>query len=142
VIYTPLTRKAMELCLAAHGEQRDKGGYPYIFHPIHLAEQMPDEYSVIAALLHDVAEDTDCTLEEIAAMGFPAPVMTALALLCHDPAVPYLEYVAALKRDPIARRVKLADLRHNSDTSRLPQLNEQGRARLEKYRAAIALLEK
>ena len=64
MIYTPLTRKAMELCLAAHGEQRDKGGYPYIFHPIHLAEQMPDEYSVIAALLHDVGKPTSFTIDE------------------------------------------------------------------------------
>lgn len=141
MIYTPLTKLAMELCLAAHGNQTDKGGYPYVFHPIHLAEQMPDEYSVVVALLHDVAEDTNCTLDEIAAMGFPPPVMTALALLCHDPAVPYLDYVSALKHDPVARRVKLADLRHNSDASRLPQLDEQGRIRLGKYQTAIALLE-
>ena len=141
MVYTPLTKLAMELCLSAHRDQTDKGGYPYAFHPIHLAEQMMDEYSVIVALLHDVAEDTSFTKEKLSAMGFPPPVMTALELLCHDPAVPYLDYVAALRHDPIARQVKLADLRHNSDTSRLPQLDEQGRARLEKYRSAIALLE-
>ena len=62
MIYTELTVKAMKLAYAAHQGQTDKCGVPYVFHPLHLAEQMNDEYSVCAALLHDTVEDTDITL--------------------------------------------------------------------------------
>lgn len=143
MIYTDNTKKALKLCFAAHKEQKDKSGLPYVFHPFHLAEQMEDEESTVVALLHDVAEDTDYTLEDIAAMGFSRNVMEALALLTHDEAVPYMEYVKALRNNLIARRVKLADLRHNSDLSRLDadQIDEKALARVKKYADAIKLLE-
>ena len=143
MIYTDNTKKALKLCFAAHKEQKDKSGLPYVFHPFHLAEQMEDEESTVVALLHDVAEDTDYTLEDIAAMGFSRNVMEALALLTHDEAVPYMEYVKALRNNLIARRVKLADLRHNSDLSRLDadQIDEKALARVNKYAEAIKRLE-
>ena len=143
MIYTENTKKALKLCFAAHKEQKDKSGLPYVFHPFHLAEQMEDEESTVVALLHDVAEDTDYTLEDIAAMGFSRNVMEALALLTHDEAVPYMEYVKAIRKNPVARKVKLADLRHNSDLSRLDadQINEKALARAKKYEEAIRLLE-
>ena len=141
MIYTAQTKKAMKLCFAAHKDQLDKSGLPYVFHPFHLAEQMKDEPSTTVALLHDVPEDSDYTLEDLQKMGFAPEVLEALRLLTHDPAVPYLDYVAALKRDPIARAVKLADLRHNSDLSRLDEIDEEALARGQKYHAAIALLE-
>ena len=103
----------------------DKSGTPYVFHPFHLAEQMETEETVVTALLHDVAEDTAYTVADLAAMGFPESVTEALALLTHDKAVPYLDYVAAVKTNPIARAVKIADLRHNSDLSRLDAPDEQ-----------------
>ena len=80
MIYTPLTQKAMLLAYDAHHGQLDKGGVPYIFHPIHLAEQMPDELTTIVALLHDVVEDTDLTLDDIVG-DFPPSVIDALRLL-------------------------------------------------------------
>ena len=143
MIYTENTKKALKLCFEAHKEQKDKSGLPYVFHPFHLAEQMEDEESTVVALLHDVAEDTDYTLEDIAAMGFSRNVMEALALLTHDEAVPYMEYVKTLRNNLIARRVKLADLRHNSDLSRLDadQIDEKALARVNKYAEAIKLLE-
>ena len=143
MIYTENTKKALKLCFEAHKEQTDKSGLPYVFHPFHLAEQMEDEESTVVALLHDVAEDTDYTLEDIAAMGFSRNVMEALALLTHDEAVPYMEYVKALRNNLIARRVKLADLRHNSDLSRLDadQIDEKALARVNKYAEAIKRLE-
>lgn len=143
MIYTDNTKKALKLCFAAHKEQKDKSGLPYVFHPFHLAEQMEDEDSTIVALLHDVAEDTDYSLTDIAGMGFSRTVMEALALLTHDEAVPYMDYVRALGNNPIARRVKLADLRHNSDLSRLDtdQIDEKALARVKKYAEAIKLLE-
>lgn len=141
MIYTPLTKKALKLCFTAHKDQLDKSGLPYVFHPFHLAEQMTDEYTTITALLHDVVEDTDYTFEDLAAMGFPAEVLAALRLLTHDPSVPYMEYVAGIKKNPLARAVKLADLRHNSDSTRLDVLTPRDIARAEKYQAAIRLLE-
>ena len=141
MIYTPLTKKALRLCFKAHRDQLDKSGIPYVFHPFHVAESMPDEITTTVALLHDVVEDTDYTLEDLAAMGFPPAVMDALALMTHDDSVPYLDYVAVLKSNPVARCVKLADLRHNSDLSRLDVVDEKALARVEKYRKAIEMLE-
>jgi (p)ppGpp synthase/HD superfamily hydrolase len=115
---------------------------PYVLHPFHLAEQMVDEITTVVALLHDVVEDTDYTLEDIRALGFPEEVAAALTLLTHDPAVPYMEYVARIGRDSVARAVKLADLEHNSDTTRLDRVTQKDLDRVEKYREAMGILEK
>lgn len=143
MIYTPLTAKAMQVAYCAHHGQVDKGGMPYIFHPYHLAEQMTDELSTCAALLHDVVEDTPVTLEELAE-EFPPQVLTALQLLTYDKQKDYFAYLRAIKENPMARAVKLADLVHNSDQSRLagcPGVSEQQKLRLqEKYRKARAIL--
>lgn len=140
MIYTELTKKALRLCFEAHKDQLDKSGLPYVFHPFHLAEQMDTEETVCVALLHDVVEDTDYTLEDLIAMGFPKPVTDALALMTHDENVPYLDYVSKLKDNPVARQVKLADLKHNSDLTRLDRVDEKALERVEKYRKAMELL--
>lgn len=140
MIYTTLTKKAIRIAFDAHKEQTDKTGLPYIHHPFHLAEQMTDEYSTCVALLHDVVEDTDITFEQLEAEGFPPEVMDSLRLMTHDDAVPYMDYVAALKPNPIARAVKLADLAHNSDMTRLDTVDEWSLRRAEKYKAATRLL--
>lgn len=140
MIYTPLTNAAMKIAYRAHHGQVDKAGIPYVFHPIHLAEQMHDEYSTCAALLHDVVEDTDVTLEELAAI-FPKEVVDAVALLTHPKSVPYMEYVEKLKDNPIARAVKLADMTHNSDRTRLADDDPAAAWRWEnKYKAAFEIL--
>ncbi|MBR5284611.1 MAG: GTP pyrophosphokinase [Clostridia bacterium] len=141
MVYTAMTRKAMQICFDAHKDQVDKSGLPYVFHPFHLAEQMTDEETVCTALLHDVVEDSSYTLADLEAMGFPQAVLEAVGLMTHDPAVPYMDYVAAIGSHPIARAVKLADLRHNSDLSRLDIITDRDRMRAEKYAAAITLLE-
>ncbi len=143
MIYTEQTKKAMRLCFKAHRDQTDKVGVPYVFHPFHLAEQMSDEKSTVAALLHDVVEDTEYTIEDLMQMGFDADVIAALRLLTHDPAVPYMDYVATIKCNPIARAVKLADLAHNSDLTRFApcEIDEWALKRQEKYQKAIALLQ-
>ena len=140
MIYTPDTKKAIKLCFEAHKNQTDKSGMPYVFHPFHLAEQMTDEETTIVALLHDVVEDTPYTLQDLRDMGFAEDVVAALALMTHDEAVPYMDYVAKIKDNPIARAVKLADLRHNSDLTRLDAVDEKALQRVEKYRTAIQLL--
>lgn len=87
------------------------------FHPFHLAEQMTDEISTCVALLHDVAEDTDVSLDDLA-REFPPEVMKPLRKLTHQPGVPYADYIVGLRDDPVAKKVKMADIRHNSDMSR------------------------
>lgn len=140
MIYTPLTNEAMKIAYAAHHGQVDKSGIPYIFHPYHLAEQMEDEYTVCIALLHDVVEDTSVTLEDLA-QKFPREIIDALALLTHDDATPYLEYVQKIKANPLARTVKLADLMHNSDDTRIypPDPAAQKRWAI-KYSKALEIL--
>lgn len=140
MIYTPMTKKALALCFEAHKSQTDKSGMPYVFHPFHLAEQMTDEATTIVALLHDIVEDTAVTIDDLAKLGFDQNVLTAIALMTHDPDVPYIEYVANIKQNAIARIVKLADLQHNSDLSRLENVTQKDIERVEKYRRAIALL--
>lgn len=140
MLYTDMTKQALKLCFQAHKEQTDKSGMPYVFHPFHLAEQMEDEVTVTVALLHDVVEDTEYTLSDLKEMGFPDAVLTPLAKLTHDDSVPYLDYVKGLRDDPVACAVKLADLRHNSDLTRLDEVEEKALERAEKYRQAIAIL--
>ena len=139
MIYTELTIKAMNLAYHAHHGQFDKGGVPYIFHPIHLAEEMDDEISTCVALLHDTVEDTAVTLEDLE-KEFPAEVVNAVRLLTHGEDVDYFDYVRAIKQDPIAVKVKLADLRHNGDPKRICNQGNQERRRI-KYAAARAILE-
>ena len=142
MIYTHLTNEAMKIAYRAHHGQVDKGGIPYIFHPYHLAEQMTDEYTTCVALLHDVVEDTDVTLEELKAI-FPTEVTDAIALMTHQEGLDYLEYVAAIRENPIARAVKLADIAHNSDESRLEDQNGNAAALKRwqnKYSRALEIL--
>lgn len=141
MIYTPLTKKALVMCFKAHRDQVDKSGMPYVFHPFHLAEQMEDEASTCVALLHDVMEDTDFTVEDIRALGVSEDVIDALLLLTHDPAEPYLDYVARVACNPLAAAVKRADLRHNSDLTRLDEVTDKDRERVAKYARALALLD-
>lgn len=140
MIYTEMTKRAMQIAYQAHHGQTDKSDVPYIFHPLHLAEQMQTEYETITALLHDVVEDTTITLHDLSEEGFPTEVLAALQLLTHDLTVPYLDYVRAIKNNAIARKVKLADLTHNSDITRAAAADENAAARLEKYKQAIAIL--
>ncbi len=141
MIYTAMTKKAMKICFEAHKEQKDKTGLPYVFHPFHLAEQMNDEITATVALLHDVAEDTDITLENLRNEGFCDEVIDALTLLTHDPKVPYMDYVEKIKNNTVATAVKLADLTHNSDLTRFDTISDFDLKRKEKYKEAINILQ-
>lgn len=140
MIYTDMTKKALKLSFEAHKDQVDKSGMPYVYHPFHLAEQMNDENTTIVALLHDVAEDTNITVDDIRKMGFSEEVCVALKLMTHDENVPYMDYVKKLKDNPIAKAVKLADLKHNSDLTRLDIVDEKVLKRVDKYKMAIGIL--
>ncbi len=140
MIYTELTKTAMKIAFEVHKEQTDKTGLPYVFHPIHLAEQMQDETTCCAALLHDVVEDGNVSLDDLRKHGFSEEIVEAVGLLTHDESVPYMDYVKKIGANPIAKAVKLADLTHNSDLSRLSVVDEAALSRYQKYQAAIALL--
>jgi (p)ppGpp synthase/HD superfamily hydrolase len=140
MIYTEQTKKALKLCFLAHRDQVDKSGMPYVFHPFHLAEQMMDEDTTVVALLHDVVEDTPHTLDDLKKMGFSSQIIEAISLMTHEPGVPYMDYVQKIKENAIARAVKLADLKHNSDLTRLDIIDDRAKQRVEKYAQAIRLL--
>ena len=139
MIYTANIKKALKLCFDAHKNQVDKSGMPYVFHPFHLAEQMETEETIIVALLHDIIEDTEYTIEDLIKEGFDK---TVVALMTHADGVDYMQYIAAIKQNPIAKAVKLADLRHNSNISRLDVIDEKAYERRKKYLEALEFLEK
>lgn len=141
MIYSEMIKHAMNLAYCAHDGQSDRNNYPYIAHPLHLAESMGDEASTIVALLHDVVEDTKVTFEELESMGFGTDIITALKLLTHGKDVPYMTYINELKCNPLARKVKIADLKHNSDLTRLDSVTEKDIKRAEKYKEALKVLE-
>ena len=138
--YTPMVRKAMKIAYEAHHGQVDKAGVPYIYHPIHLAEQMEDETSICVALLHDVLEDTSISEEELRQKGISSGVIDNIKLLTKGKEEGYMEYLERLKSSEIAVKVKIADLKHNSDVSRLLEITEKDKKRLEKYTEAIKRL--
>lgn len=110
-----------------------------MFHPFEVASAVTGEYETCVALLHDVVEDTEITLEELA-KEFPREITDALRLLTHDEKVPYFEYVKAIWNNAIAKAVKLADLQHNSNLARLDTVTEKDLKRVEKYKKAYRIL--
>lgn len=134
-------RRAYEIAKKAHSGQVDKAGKDYILHPMSVASSVGDnELAIIVALLHDVVEDTDITLEDLA-KEFSQDIVEAVKCMTHDKDTPYLEYVAQVKTNKIAKVVKLADLLQNMDLSRLDKITSKDIDRLEKkYIPALRLL--
>ncbi|MDO5292980.1 MAG: HD domain-containing protein [bacterium] len=141
MLYSENIRMAMNIAYKAHDNQIDKAGYPYIQHPILVASKMTDEDSTIVALLHDVVEDTPITLAELAESGFNTDIIEAVGLLTKTPKQDYIKYIRRIKKNEIARKVKIEDLRHNMDLTRLDTVTERDLRRVEKYRRAIEILE-
>ena len=142
MLYTELTNKAIDLAYFAHNGQKDKAGRPYFVHVLHVAEQMDDEYSTCAALLHDTLEDTYLD-PAVIEREFPHKVVEAVKLLTHREGVDYFDYVRLVAQNPIARKVKLADLEHNLDGTRFAgSRHDQSDRRNGKYRKAREILQK
>lgn len=142
MIYTSLTKKAMKIAYEAHRDAVDKGGTPYIFHPLHLAESMTTQEETAAAILHDVLEDTPLTEESLREMGIPENVIETVVVLTKSPNEDYLNYIKRVNQHPVAKKVKQADLLHNCDTTRLDCIDDECRQRLERYKKAIEILSK
>lgn len=132
--------QAIALAARAHQGQTDKAGAPYIFHPLRLMLRMKDEAARMAAVLHDTVEDTDVTLAALRRLGFPKAVVEAVDRLSRREGETYEAFIARIKRHPLARRVKLADLADNMDLSRLKSPTAKDRQRLVRYRAAWKVL--
>lgn len=139
MINTKLTRKAMRIAYEAHKNQVDKSGVPYIYHPIHVAEQMDTENECIIALLHDVVEDTNVTFKQLEEV-FSKEIIDILKLLTREENIEYDEYIKRIKNNSIACKVKIADLTHNLDKTRLDFVTEVDVKRNEKYKKALQIL--
>lgn len=140
LIYSDLVRKAFKIAYKAHEGQVDKAGMPYILHPIEVAEQMGSEYEQCVALLHDVVEDTDVSFEDLE-KEFPAKIVEGVRYLTRPEDMSYMDYVRRAKSHPIARKVKMADLRHNMREDRLLVITDKDKARIKKYKKALKVLE-
>lgn len=136
-----LLEKAIDIALKAHAGQKDKAGAPYVLHPLRLMLQMQTDEEKMAAVLHDVVEDSKVTLDDLRAAGFPKVVIDAVALLTRKGTDTYEQFVQKIKPHPLARRVKLADLRDNLRLDRIAHPTDADVARLEKYNKALSYLE-
>lgn len=140
MIYTDMTKKAIKIMYQCHKDQVDKAGIPYVLHPLHVAEKMMDENRTIVALLHDVVEDANITLDKLSKEGFSIEILDALNLLTHDPNVDYYDYIQKIGNNEIATDVKIADLEHNSDLTRLNKITDWDLIRTQKYKKCIEYL--
>lgn len=136
-----LYEKALRIAKTAHEGQYDKGGKPYILHPLTVAGKVEKPEEKITALLHDVVEDTDVTLEELSGT-FPPLIVDAVDRLTKKKGQGYSleKYLEGVRENEIARKVKLADLEHNMDLSRIPNPTEEDYRRGEKYRKCTEFL--
>ncbi len=134
--------KAISIATTAHEGQFDKGGKPYILHPLHLMNQlMFDIQLATIAVLHDVVEDSLYTFDDLVAEGFSDRVLAALILLTHDDSDGYLEgYIPKICTNRDAIRVKRKDLEHNTDITRLKGIRDKDLERLRKYHTAFVML--
>jgi (p)ppGpp synthase/HD superfamily hydrolase len=139
---TKKERLAYEIASVAHKGQVDKSGKEYINHPLTVASYCNSEDERVVALLHDVVEDTNVTLEDLAKF-FDSNIIDALKLLTHSDDEPYLEYVTRIKENKLAKAVKIADLTHNIDLSRFENPTKWDYDRVEfKYKPAMQILKK
>ena len=132
---------AITLAAKAHEGQVDKAGAPYVLHPLRIMLCLSTTEERIVAVLHDVVEDCGWSLDRLREEGFSESVTEAIDAVTRRPDEPYEAFVLRAATNPIGRRVKLADLRDNSDLSRIPNPTPKDYERIEKYRRAIALIE-
>ena len=134
------SEKAYEIAKKAHLGQIDKAGEDYIKHPEKVASFVNSDEEKAVAYLHDVIEDTELTLEDLREYGFSEEVLKAVDVITKKKGQDYQTYLNSVKENKLARVVKLADLRHNSDLTRLINITEKDRERKEKYQKAIDFL--
>jgi (p)ppGpp synthase/HD superfamily hydrolase len=133
--------RAVAIAATAHAGQVDKGGAPYILHPLRVMLRCHHPDARIAAVLHDVVEDTSVSLAELRREGFSDAVLAGIDGVTRRDGEEYLDFVRRGALDPVSREVKRADLQDNMDLSRLPVVTDKDRERLARYTAALAILD-
>jgi (p)ppGpp synthase/HD superfamily hydrolase len=128
--------KAISIALCAHQGQKDQAGAPYILHPLRVMLKMDSEEEMMAAVLHDTIEDTAWTLEDLKQEGFPMELLEVLDQVTRRTGEPYEEFIVRAQVNPMARKIKLADLEDNLDCTRIRQVTEPDLARIKRYHAA------
>jgi (p)ppGpp synthase/HD superfamily hydrolase len=128
--------RAILIAAQAHDGQKDKSGAPYILHPLRMMMRMKSEAAMIAAVLHDVVEDSDWTLEQLRNEGFSEEVLQAVDCLTSRDGESYDEFIARVEANAIARQVKIADLEDNMNVKRIGEITPKDLARIEKYHRA------
>jgi (p)ppGpp synthase/HD superfamily hydrolase len=131
-----LLEKAIGIAVEAHRGQVDKAGAPYILHPLRMMTKMSTENEMIVAILHDVVEDTPWTLDRLRQEGFPEVVITALDCVTRRPNETYEEFVTRAAANPMAKKVKRADLEDNMDLRRIEEITPKDLERIERYHRA------
>ncbi|WP_434707487.1 HD domain-containing protein [Pseudomonas sp. R1-1] len=137
---TQTLERAIAIAATAHAGQVDKGGAPYILHPLKVMLRMTTLEERIVAVLHDVVEDCGVSLDDLREEGFSNDVLSAIESVTKVPGESYEDFVNRAAQNPIGRAVKLADLEENSDISRIASPGWEDLERIEKYRRAIARL--
>jgi (p)ppGpp synthase/HD superfamily hydrolase len=127
---------AISLAVEKHRGQVDKSGQPYILHPMHVMCGMKTEHEMMAAILHDVVEDTDVSLQNLEEWGYPVEVVAAVDCLSRREGESYEDFVARTKSNALAVQVKLGDLRDNMDIRRIKDFSEDDLNRLKRYQWA------
>lgn len=131
---------AIDLSQYAHEGQVDKAGQPYFLHVKAVADGVDTDELKTIAYLHDVCEDTPFGLDDLTELGFPDEIVQSVRVLTRAKGIPYNEYIEQVKQDDNARKVKISDLKHNMDLSRIPEPTEADYRRLEKYKKALDYL--
>ena len=132
--------RAIVIAATAHAGQLDKAGEPYILHPLRVMMRVAGTAARMAAVLHDVVEDTAVSLDDLRAEGFPDVVIAAVEAVTKRPGETRIEAARRAAADPIAREVKLADNAENMDLSRLPHPTERDCLRVEEYKVVREIL--
>ncbi|WP_308922593.1 GTP pyrophosphokinase [Janthinobacterium sp. J1-1] len=132
--------RAIEIAARTHAGQVDKGGAPYILHPLRVMLRVAPGAQQIVAVLHDVVEDSEVTFEDLEREGFSAEVINGLRAVTKVEGESYEDFVARAALDPVGKKVKLADLMENSDLSRIAEPSQKDLERIEKYGRAIRYL--
>lgn len=137
-----ILKLANEIAEKAHAGQYDKAGKPYIEHPRFVANCVIGNKEKVLALLHDVIEDSEVTLVDLKNIGIPEEIVNAVDVLTRKSGEEYKHYIVRIKDNELAKTVKLADLRHNSDISRISNPTKEDKERVDKYNLAIEFLER
>lgn len=132
--------KALAIASKAHAGQVDKAGQPYILHPLRLMLKFQHELERIIAVLHDVVEDSDVSLDDLKKIGFTQPVIEAIDCLSRRADESYEDFIVRISSNALARKIKIEDLKDNLDLTRINALSDKDLARIEKYHKALKLL--